>query len=614
MPRQVDSSPFRVGENVGATPGQVVFRNEVLEILQYTPTTPTVRTVPLLIVWSVINRHYILDLAKDRSFIEYAVGQGLQVFVTSWRNPTAEHADWNLDTYAQALLDATDAIREITGSEQIGTVGLCAGGQLLAAVMAHLQGAGDDRIAHAGFGVSQIDMSVPNVAGLALHPALHGAARLGTEAAGVVDGRAIAAVFSWLRPTELVWNQWVNNYLLGKDAAAVRHPRVEQRHDARVRGPAARPAADRDGQPAGHPGRPDPARHPGGPRRDHRRHLRRRRRDRPPRPVAGRLPLDPAVRRRLDLRALRRRATSSTWSTRPATPRPTSGPVRSPGTTPTPGSRARPSRPGTWWPHWADWAIARSGEEQPGSEEARQPSPPGHRGGPGAVRDGAMTVTDSTHVIDGLSHPGAGQWPGPAPAAHRRRVEPGAHVRPVLPLPRRVPHHRLRPARRSARPTCRARPYSVQRLAGFAAGVLAAVGVGRAHVLGVSLGGAVAQELARSHPDRVDRLVLVSTGPGAIGRARQAGRAHAVRPTDGVQRHRRARAQRRAHLRRPAARAARARARLAPAAAGERQGLAVPARRHHRLEQPAVAAPPDPADPDRPRRRRPHRPARQRPR
>ena len=218
MPRQVDATPFTVGENVGATPGEVVFRNEVLEIIQYTPTTPTVRTVPLLIVWSVINRHYILDLGKDRSFIEYAVGQGLQVFVTSWRNPTAEQADWDLDTYAQALLDATDAIREITGSEQIGTVGLCAGGQLLAAVMAHLRGAGDDRVAHAAFGVSQIDMSVPNVAALALHPALTGVTRVATEATGVVDGRAIAAVFSWLRPTELVWNQWVNNYLMGKDA------------------------------------------------------------------------------------------------------------------------------------------------------------------------------------------------------------------------------------------------------------------------------------------------------------------------------------------------------------------------------------------------------------
>ena len=218
MPRQVDSSPFRVGETVGATPGEVVFRNEVVEVIQYTPTTPTVRAVPLLIVWSVINRHYILDLAKDRSFVEYALSRGLQVFVTSWRNPGPEHADWDLDTYAQALVDATDAVREITGSDTVGTVGLCSGGQLLAATTAHLTRAGDDRVAHAAFGVSQIDMSVPNVAALALHPALTGATRVATEATGVVDGRAIAAVFSWLRPTELVWNQWVNNYLLGKDA------------------------------------------------------------------------------------------------------------------------------------------------------------------------------------------------------------------------------------------------------------------------------------------------------------------------------------------------------------------------------------------------------------
>ena len=218
MPRQVDSTPFRVGETVGATPGEVVFRNEVVEVIQYTPTTPTVRTVPLLIVWSVINRHYILDLAKDRSFVEYALSRGLQVFVTSWRNPRPEHADWDLDTYAQALVDATDAVREITGSDTVGTVGLCSGGQLLAATTAHLTRAGDDRVAHAAFGVSQIDMSVPNVAALALHPALTGVTRVATEATGVVDGRAIAAVFSWLRPTELVWNQWVNNYLMGKDA------------------------------------------------------------------------------------------------------------------------------------------------------------------------------------------------------------------------------------------------------------------------------------------------------------------------------------------------------------------------------------------------------------
>ena len=176
--------------------------------------------MPLLVVWSVINRYYVLDLAQDRSFIEYAVSQGFQVFVTSWRNPGPEHGDWNLDTYAEALLDATDAVREITGSDQVGTVGLCAGGQLLAATMAHLAAAGDDRVAHAGFGVSQLDMSVPEVAGLALHPALHHAARASTEVAGVVDGAAIAAVFSWLRPNELVWNPWVNNYLMGKEPPA----------------------------------------------------------------------------------------------------------------------------------------------------------------------------------------------------------------------------------------------------------------------------------------------------------------------------------------------------------------------------------------------------------
>ncbi|HEX9623166.1 MAG TPA: hypothetical protein VF979_02205, partial [Streptosporangiaceae bacterium] len=102
-PRQVDTRPFTLGENIGGALGSVVFRNEVVELIQYAPST-SVRTVPLLIVWSLINRFYILDLAPGRSFIEYAVSQGFTVFVTSWRNPTREHAGWNLDTYASALL------------------------------------------------------------------------------------------------------------------------------------------------------------------------------------------------------------------------------------------------------------------------------------------------------------------------------------------------------------------------------------------------------------------------------------------------------------------------------------------------------------------------------
>lgn len=219
-PRQVDTRPFRLGENLGATPGAVVFRNEVVEIIQYAPTTPRVRAVPLLVVWSLINRFYILDLAPGRSFLEYAASQGITVFVTSWRNPGARQAGWNLDTYATALLEAMDAIQEITGSPQVGTMGLCAGGQLLAALLARLAARGDDRVAHATFGVSQLDMSVPSVAGLAISPPLPGLTRLAARAAGVVDGRDIAAGFSWLRPNELVWGYWVNNYLMGQDPPA----------------------------------------------------------------------------------------------------------------------------------------------------------------------------------------------------------------------------------------------------------------------------------------------------------------------------------------------------------------------------------------------------------
>jgi polyhydroxyalkanoate synthase subunit PhaC len=219
-PRQADRRPFTLGENTGATPGAVVFRNDVVEIIQYAPATPSVRAVPLLIVWSLINRFYILDLAPGRSFIEYAVSQGFQVFVTSWRNPERRHAGWNLDTYATALCEAIGAIQQITGSAQIGTMGLCSGGQLLAALLAALADRGDDRVRYACFGVSQLDMSVPSPAGIAFAQPVPRLARAGTRATGLVDGRDIAAVFSWLRPNELVWSYWVNNYLMGQDPPA----------------------------------------------------------------------------------------------------------------------------------------------------------------------------------------------------------------------------------------------------------------------------------------------------------------------------------------------------------------------------------------------------------
>ena len=219
-PRQVDQRPFTLGQNIGATPGAVVFRNEVLEIVQYTPTTPRIRAVPLLIVWSLINRFYILDLAPGRSFIEYAVGQGIPVFVTSWRNPGRGQKDWNLDTYASALLEAIAAVKKISGSQQVGTMGLCAGGQLLAALLAVTAGRGADDIRYACFGVSQLDMSVPSPAGMALAAPVPALARIASGPSGVVDGRDLAAFFSWLRPDELIWSYWVNNYLMGQDPPA----------------------------------------------------------------------------------------------------------------------------------------------------------------------------------------------------------------------------------------------------------------------------------------------------------------------------------------------------------------------------------------------------------
>jgi polyhydroxyalkanoate synthase len=219
-PSQVDARPFRLGENIAATPGAVVFRNEVVELIQYAPAAPSVKSVPLVIVWSLINRFYVLDLAPGRSFIEYAVSQGITVFVTSWRNPGRQHAAWDLDTYATALLEAIEVAREITGSDQVGTMGLCAGGQLLAALLAVLADRGQDLVKYACFGVSQLDMSVPNPAGMAMSQPLPSIARLATGTSGVVDGRDIAAVFSWLRPDELVWSYWVNNYLMGQDPPA----------------------------------------------------------------------------------------------------------------------------------------------------------------------------------------------------------------------------------------------------------------------------------------------------------------------------------------------------------------------------------------------------------
>jgi polyhydroxyalkanoate synthase len=128
MPRQVDRSAYTVGKDLAATPGAVVYRSEVLELLQYRPVTEQVRRIPVVVVPPQINKYYFMDLAPGRSLIEFAVGQRLQVFAISWRNPTREQREWDLDTYAGAVLDALDAVATITRSRQVNLFGLCAGG------------------------------------------------------------------------------------------------------------------------------------------------------------------------------------------------------------------------------------------------------------------------------------------------------------------------------------------------------------------------------------------------------------------------------------------------------------------------------------------------------
>jgi len=220
LPSQVDRRAFSVGGNLAVSPGEVVFRNEVLELIQYAPATASVYERPLVMIPPQINKYYVLDLAPGRSLVEYAVRQGLQVFAVSWRNPTAAQRDWGLATYVRALVDATDAVREICGSERLGVLGACAGGITTAILCGHLAARGDQRVASATFPVTVLDTSVPSTIGLFASERSIARAMARARDRGLLPGRELARTFAWLRPNDLVWSYWVNNYLLGADPPA----------------------------------------------------------------------------------------------------------------------------------------------------------------------------------------------------------------------------------------------------------------------------------------------------------------------------------------------------------------------------------------------------------
>jgi polyhydroxyalkanoate synthase subunit PhaC len=217
IPSMVEPDAFEVGVDLAVTPGSVVLRTPVFELIQYRPSTPAVRQVPLLMVPPTINKYYVMDLAPGRSMVEYLTGSGLQVFMISWRNPDARHASWDFNTYGQAVLDAMDAAARITGSEQTALMGACSGGIISAMVAAHLAHTGQqDRLASFTLMVTVLDEARAGLAGAVIDERSARLAAAASRTRGYLDGRSLAEVFAWLRPNDLIWNYWVNNYLLGR--------------------------------------------------------------------------------------------------------------------------------------------------------------------------------------------------------------------------------------------------------------------------------------------------------------------------------------------------------------------------------------------------------------
>jgi polyhydroxyalkanoate synthase subunit PhaC len=216
--RQSDARAFKLGINMAATPGKVVFRNALMELIQYEPTTPQVYKRPLLIVPPWINKFYILDLNPEKSFIRWAVAQGLTVFVISWVNPDERHADKDFDSYMrEGVLTAVDCIEQATGEREVTAVGYCVGGTLVAATLAYMAADDDRRIASATFFATQIDFADPGELKVFVDAEQLKAVEERMAERGYLEGSAMANAFNMLRPNDLIWSYYVNNYLKGKE-------------------------------------------------------------------------------------------------------------------------------------------------------------------------------------------------------------------------------------------------------------------------------------------------------------------------------------------------------------------------------------------------------------
>jgi polyhydroxyalkanoate synthase subunit PhaC len=217
LPASVDTSTFAVGDNLAVTPGAVVLRTEVFELIQYEPRSERVREVPLLVVPPTINKFYVLDLAPGRSLVEHLLSKGQQVFMISWRNPEVAQGHFDLDTYARAMLEARATVAEIARQPAVHLAAACSGGIISACAVAHL--AAQQRLAEVAsltLLVCALDNARAGTVSALTSRELAAAAVAESARKGYLDGQSLAGVFAWLRPNDLIWNYWVNNYLLGR--------------------------------------------------------------------------------------------------------------------------------------------------------------------------------------------------------------------------------------------------------------------------------------------------------------------------------------------------------------------------------------------------------------
>jgi polyhydroxyalkanoate synthase len=220
LPSQVDMQAFQVGKDLATSPGAVVFSHEMFELIQYQPATSQVYRRPLLLVPPQVNKYYVMDLSPNKSLVRYLVANGFQVFTISWRNPTPENREWGFEEYDHAILEASDVVCAIAESQDTNILGACLGGMTLATLLGFLAAREDRRIHSVTFLVTVLDSHVDSTMGLFATKETIASAKQASRVRGVIEGQEMARVFAWLRPNDLIWNYWVNNYLIGNDPAA----------------------------------------------------------------------------------------------------------------------------------------------------------------------------------------------------------------------------------------------------------------------------------------------------------------------------------------------------------------------------------------------------------